>query len=234
LLAQQFGWIGLGVGLFGLIYGGEQARGFVHLSAGAALVYSVFAVTYNTSDSYAYLIPAYLIFAVWIGLGAIKMLDVLPSHMHYLAPLTAALLIAVLAWPVPATARRVDASQDTRAITFATTVLATAPGRAIVLTSGDGDSFSLWYYHYALGTRLDLVIAVAPLLDSAWYRDTLRTTYPTLQLPDRPISSWDAALATANPQLGPLCRTHQDADPPLTCAAPAARGELLGPVVGSR
>jgi hypothetical protein len=218
LLLQQFGWIGLIIGLFGLIYGGSGARGFVYLTAGAALVYSVFAMTYNTSDSFAYLIPAYLVFAIWIGLGVIKLLDILPSQTRSIAPLVAALLIAALAWPAPATARRVDASRDTRAITFATTVLSDAPERAIVLTSGDGDSFALWYYHYALRARPDLVIAVAPLLESAWYRDTLRATYPTLQLPERPSGSWEAALAAANPRLGPLCRTHQGADTPLTCA----------------
>jgi hypothetical protein len=34
------------------------------LSAALAVAYSLFAITYNTGDSFAYLIPAYLIFAI--------------------------------------------------------------------------------------------------------------------------------------------------------------------------
>jgi hypothetical protein len=33
------------------------------------VAYSAFAIGYNTADSYAYLLPAYTIFAIWIGLG---------------------------------------------------------------------------------------------------------------------------------------------------------------------
>ena len=66
---RQFGWLGLGLGCFGLLYGASKARPFVWLSAGIAALASIFAIAYNTNDSYAYLIPTYLIFAVWLGLG---------------------------------------------------------------------------------------------------------------------------------------------------------------------
>ncbi len=69
LLVRQFGWHGLGIGFFGLLYGASNARQFVWLSAGVAAVASIFAIAYNTDDSYASPIRSFLIFAIWIGLG---------------------------------------------------------------------------------------------------------------------------------------------------------------------
>jgi hypothetical protein len=113
----------------------------------------------------------------------------------------------------------VDASQDQRAIAFATRALAAAPRGAIVVTTSDRDTFALWYYHYALSRRPDIVVVVEPLLAFDWYRDNLRAVYPTLRLPARTDTTWIEAIAIANPTLGPICRTDTNREDALTCAA---------------
>ena len=217
LLVGQFGWAGLALGCFGLLYGTASSRWFIWLSAAAAAAYSAFAIAYNTADSYAYLIPAYLIFAIWIGLGTHRLLGLVEARSRRGAVLVAIGLAGLLAWPIPATARQVDASQDRRAIAFATRVLAAAPHGAIVITASDRDTFPLWYYHYALGQRSDIAVVVAPLLDFAWYRENLRAVYPQLQIPKHPDRPWIETLAALNGGLGRICRTDANSDRVLTC-----------------
>jgi len=98
----------------------------------------------------AILIPAFLIFAVWIALGAEVALRA-AARLHSYAPAAAlAALAALLAWRAATAAPQVDASADRRAIDFAERALAAAPRGAIVVTESDLDTFPLWYKHYAL------------------------------------------------------------------------------------
>jgi hypothetical protein len=217
-LVGQFGWAGVALGCFGLLYGAASSRWFIWLSAAAAAACSAFAIAYNTADSYAYLIPAYLIFAIWIGLGTHRLLGLVEARSRRGAVVVAIGLAGLLAWPIPATARQVDASQDRRAIAFATRVLAAAPHGAIVITASDRDTFPLWYYHYALGQRPDIAVVVEPLLDFEWYRENLRAVYPALTVPEHPQGPWIAALAAANGGAGRICRTDPDAERALTCS----------------
>jgi hypothetical protein len=180
----------------------------VWLTAAIAVATSAFAIAYNTGDSYAYLIPVYLVFAIWIGLGATEGLRLLaPWRM---APLVAsAALAALLAWHAVSVAPGVDASADRRAIEFADGVLAAAPPGALVLTGADRDTFPLWYVHYALGARPDVAVVVDPLLGFDWYRRNLRAVYPSLVVPGVDASTWTDTLVAANPAR-PVCRTNVD------------------------
>jgi hypothetical protein len=223
LLVQQFSWVGLGLGCYGLIYGAPAARRFVWASAGIAALALLFAIAYHTDDSSAYLIPTYLIFAIWIGLGVDLALRAITRLHRLAAAIAIAGLAILLAGRALAIMPQVDASQDRRAITYATSVLSTAPQRAIVVSDSDLDTFPLWYYHYALGQRPDLAVLVDPLLDFDWYRRNLRVVYPDLQIPETPEASWLDAIAAANRQRANLCRTHVAEPRVLTCAPLAQR-----------
>jgi hypothetical protein len=231
LLVQQFGWVGLGLGFVGLLYGGGRSRRFVWLTAALAAAYSAFALAYDSSDSYTYLNPAYIIFAVWIGLGTWALLEALATWRPRSTPLAAALLLGALLWRAPATARLVDASAVRRAIDFAERALAAASARAIVLTASDHDTFALWYYHYALGQRPDIAVIAEPLLEFAWYRDNLRAIYPALRIPEPSGAPWAAAISAANPKLGPICRTQPESSAAIACgsAATALRQAINNP-----
>jgi hypothetical protein len=217
LLVQQFGWVGLGLGCFGLIYGAPAARRFVWISAGIAALASVFAIAYNSADSNAYLIPTYLIFAIWIGLAIDQALHMLRRLHPLAAPIATLGLVILLAWRAVSILPQVDAGQDRRAITYATNVLAAAPQRAIVVSDSDLDTFPLWYYHYALGARPDLAMIVDPLLDFDWYRHNLRATYPDLHIPETTALPWLDAISTANPRRA-ICHTSALGERAVVCA----------------
>lgn len=76
----------------------------------------------------------------------------------------------------------VDASQDARAGNFVKEVFALAPENAIVFTEGDQATFSLWYFHFALDERADLVLLATDLLHYDWYQESMKRTYPSLVL----------------------------------------------------
>jgi hypothetical protein len=76
---------------------------------------------------------------------------------------------------------QVDASQDTRADSFAHEVLSAVPPEAILFTTGDRAIFALWYFHFALHERPDLAILAEDLLHFDWYQENLRA-YPSLAL----------------------------------------------------
>ncbi len=69
LLVQQFGWWGLLLGLIGLWHCLNKDRVFSIFSLLAFSAVVVYALCYNTTDSYVYLIPSYLVFATWLGVG---------------------------------------------------------------------------------------------------------------------------------------------------------------------
>lgn len=221
LLLQQAGVPGVVLGFAGLLYARTACPRFVWLSAALAGGYSLFAISYNSADSYAYLIPVFLIFAVWAGLGSALLFALLEKHTRPAAArLAVAALLLLLLARVPATLPQVDASSDQRAAHFARRVLQTAPPGAVVLTAEDRDTFALWYEHYALGKRPDLLLITEPLLAFAWYRDHLRAIYPRLRLPEQPGTDWAEAIRASSTTPPTICRTLREGDGVLTCEQP--------------
>lgn len=216
LLSQQFGWVGLLLGFGGLLYAPSRDRRFLALSAVVAIGYSAFAIGYATDDSDSYLLPAFLVFALWVGLGLAAVLGWTRARWRWSALLVVPLALALF-WNVPTTMGQVDASSDHAATDYATTIMTTAPQHALVVTSDDLDSFPLWYVHYALGQRPDLVIVVDSLLDFGWYRDNLRAVYPELHIPVEENDDWAMAIMKSNPTIGAICRTELEHQPPLVC-----------------
>jgi hypothetical protein len=216
LLRDQFGIVGIVLGFVGLLYP-PCCRRWVWITAAVAAGFSLFAIAYNSADSDAYLLPCYLIFAIWMGLGSAAVLAAVRQRHPRLAWLPAVLLVLLLAWPLPATLQQVDASRDYRAIAYGQRVMAAAPPAALLLTSSDRDTFTLWYMHHALGYRPDLVIIVEPLLAFEWYRHQVQRDYPTVRLEPQPAAPWAEHLTRHNPTLHTVCHTRLDAAEVLQC-----------------
>ncbi len=198
LLGAQFTWIGLAMGLFGLAWLARIGRGWALASGATFGLVSLFALGYNTTDSYILLLPAFVVLALWAGFGWAQALATLWRQQRRLAGVAAALGLAVPLWLLLSGYSAADASQDRTAVEFAQGVLAAAPSRAVLVSHSDLYSFVLWYEHYVRGSRPDIAIVDADLLDYSWYRDTLIRHEPGLafsalsgpqgiQAPDRPV-----------------------------------------------
>jgi hypothetical protein len=209
LVLDQFGLVGLGLIAVGLAAGRSRWPWVDRTSLWMAAAFSIFALGYNSADSSAYLIPAYLGLAWWLALGLVVVL----SWVERLRPGSAVLVIGLVvlagATRLPAIIRQVDAGHDRRALEYTEHVLRQAPPDALVLTSGDHDSFPLSYAQFALGQRPDLRLVVVPLGQFDWYRRGLGYTYPDLDLPPPDVGdvwAWEAELLARNPR--PVCRTE--------------------------
>jgi hypothetical protein len=109
LLLQQFGLPGVALGVIGLVMYWRWSRLFI-LTLWTAVVFAVFAILYGSPDSYVYLMPVFLSFALWIGLGAAGLSDRFTGRSPVLRILFALLLTGYFAGRSMSYVSQVDAS----------------------------------------------------------------------------------------------------------------------------
>ncbi len=196
LLLQQFGYIGMALGFIGLIYSYTPSRLYI-LTAWTAAVSTIFALLYGSGDSYVYLIPACVSFAIWISLGLTGLIKGLSHIRKRLAWVLSPLFFVYLFVMAVHTFPMVNASHDLRAEDFGNRVLSTAPKAAVLFVEGDRAVFAMWYFHFALHKRPDLAVLATDLLHFDWYQESLRKAYPALVLPG-PFP-FPSTIVAANP-----------------------------------
>ncbi|MBL7163073.1 MAG: DUF2723 domain-containing protein [Anaerolineales bacterium] len=221
LLAAQFGIFGLLVIIYALLFyrSRTHSRQLRWITGWMVCTFGIFALGFNTHDAYVLLIPVMVILAVWLGLGSAMLLDGL---LHWQPKVAWVSLVGVilLVLPIFLNAWRffptVDASQDVRAVTFGREVMGTAPQNAILFALDDEDTFTLWYYHFALGERPDVAVLQKRLLPEEWYRTNMRETYPDLIIPEQSGQTWYLTVMAAN-QDRPNCEITLGKPDILTC-----------------
>ena len=222
LIIAQFGLVGMVVAFYGLFFGQANHVRVKAITGWVVVVFSIFAIGYNTADSYAYLLPAFLAMAVWLGLGCATALASLEQYRAR-RPVQLALLAGLLVTLGYGAARQwpqVDASRDRAAEDFGMALMRQAPPNSLIFTHADKDTFAAWYFHLALGQRPDVTVIVEPLLEFDWYRINLSASEPRLVVPARPAPSWRQTILAANAR--PVCDAQYAADQPaLNC--PGAR-----------
>jgi hypothetical protein len=169
-----------------------------------AAAYSIYAIGYNSPDSFVYLIPVWCVAALWLAAGLDRLGEVAMTAIHGYGTharvirgpvrgfvvksvdgrlLKAILIVLLLAVPAVSAARfwrENDLSDDREAEDFVSRALDGAAPDAIILTSGDGRTFALWYAVYGLGQRPDVTPVNVSLASFDWYRRTLAEAHPDL------------------------------------------------------
>lgn len=185
LLAQYRIW-GVALGLIGFWRLAEQ-EGDRALAGGLAfLLYTIYAIGYDTTDSYVYLIPAYLVFALWIGRGVGYLLELARERRGRWASLSTVALVAAPLLPlIPLLLNysSMDLSCDVAAAQYGARVMREAPPGSTIISATDGHTFSLWYAQEVSDPRPDIVVLDQDLLQYSWYVGNLRSRYPQLSLP---------------------------------------------------
>lgn len=201
LLAEAFmGW-GLPLGLLGLQRLMRLDRSLAWGSLVSFLLISIYAIGYDTTDSYVYLLPALLIFSLWLGWGLYELGDAVRKLARarwarggsIAWGLLALLPLLSLAWNLP----RQDLSRDNEAYSYAQSSLRLVAPGAVIIAETDPQTFALWYARYALGSRPDVAVVSSNLLPYAWYRRTLHQTHPHLRLTDQagqPLTTLSAVI----------------------------------------
>jgi Protein O-mannosyl-transferase TMEM260-like len=190
LLCRQVAWWGVPVALLGLRSLWARDRALAVGSMLSFLATVAYAVGYNTTDSYVYLIPAAMLALVWTGWGLCDGLlwlrfwsAGLPGSRRRAAHVACGGgLVVLIALPLAANFAVVDASADREAHDYGIAALTEVAQDAVVLADGDRDTFVLWYFRYAEGRRPDVVVINGHLLAYRWYRESLRRWHPTIEI----------------------------------------------------
>ena len=201
-LVRQFGPWGVALGLLG-IWTLSARRRVLGLSVGIFILYSLYAIGYNTADSFVYLIPSYIIWTLWSGVGILYVLEWVREAwpgMRAAWRLTLALVcllpVASLLWNWEA----MDLSDDTQAIDYAPTTLQSVPSDAILITASDAHTFSFWYAQQVEELRTDVLVIDRDLLPYDWYRANVFPRYANVALPEGTAAGpdWLSLLVDAN------------------------------------
>lgn len=113
---------------------------------------------------------AFAVAALWAGAGAVWLLGRLRPRLAWMGAALAALPL-VLNVSAADRGRHPDASL---ARALGVSLLASAPPRAVLLASGDNDTYTSWYQQQVHRRRTDVTVIVTPLLAAEWYREELR------------------------------------------------------------
>lgn len=201
LLTEAFmGW-GIPVGLLGLQQLVRFNRSFACGSLITFCLISIYAIGYNTTDSHVYLLPAFLIFSVWIGWGLYDLGKILqkfiPSKLGHGPLIIGAGIICLPFLSLWFNFPTENLNQDDEAYIYAQQSLQSVASEAVIITDDDSRTFALWYGRYALAMRPDVAIVNYNLLPYAWYRQNLHQTHPKLCLSDqagRPLTTLSAFI----------------------------------------
>ena len=206
-LTQQFAWPGLMAAALGAAALWTANRALFVATGTTVALGSIFAIGYNTSDSYLYLLPALVCLGLWLGAGVNWLVSALARQTQQ--SVRAATMLAI-ALPLVAGAHRfptLNLSDDRAVYDFEAAILDQAPAEAIVLSERDCHTFALWYFQLALGQRPDIVVADIDLLEYSWYDAQLSSQLGLPASVGALLAGKDETLQQASEILNrPVCR----------------------------
>ena len=220
LLTRQFSWIGVGVVALGAAALWTADRSLLLASGATVVLCSVFAIGYDATDSYLYLVPALVCAGLWLGVGADWLIGAAATRAGWVAKVAVGLVVVLPTAAMLIRFPAMDLRRERAAYEFEAAVLARAPPGAVILSERDAHTFALWYFQHAQGHRADVVVVDRGLLGYDWY---------TVQLARRLAASppGEAFPATEEGDLlqdakildRPICRIDADGTG-LWCAEP--------------
>lgn len=125
---------------------------------------------------YAY-VGSFYAFAVWIGLGVLKVRDWFSKKLPLATAACAATLLCLVAVPVLMAQQEWDdhdRSKKELPRDLAKDYLESCAPNAILFTYGDNDTYPLWYAQEVEGIRPDIRVINVSLLGIDWYINELR------------------------------------------------------------
>lgn len=182
------------LGIFFQAYSGKKGTQqfwvtfFLFFMTGLAIVVYLNQSPYQPRErDYAYA-GSFYAFCIWIGLGAIAIINGLQKYLK-VPPTIAAALGTFLSLLVPVqmvsqTWDDHDRSGRYVARDFGMNYLTTCEPNSIIFTNGDNDTFPLWYAQEVEGYRTDVRVCNLSYLQTDWYIDQMkRQAYDSEPLP---------------------------------------------------
>ena len=194
LLLQQYGPVGLALGLLGaLALLLRDWRAFM-LLAMSYLAVVAFCLAYRIGDIADLFTPSYLLFALFMGFGLEAISFILSSPLrdrHRRLATSAATVVALAGFLLPlnlavSNLPAVDRSADGTRARWAQLLEEPVPGASILVTNDRDEMMPFWYLQFVEGYRPDMLGLFPRILPSAGYANVVRLL-DTVQATGRPI-----------------------------------------------
>lgn len=207
LVLEQFAPWGFILGIIGIWISLRQAKWLAAGLATSTAIVVVYASIYAAENAEVYLLPMYLVFTIWLGIGAGGVLQLLSSRISqstqapnqassraWLALPAAILLILPVAYGI-INFGEISLSSDTQAIDSARSSLESLPTGAILLTSTDQETFGMEYTQQVLEVRPDVAITDTRLVGRNWYSSRQSSAYSQVVFPHSSSGSDSAVMS---------------------------------------
>jgi len=181
LLLDQFTpvWIWLGViGFFRLFQKEWKLASFSFLIFFSDIIY---ALNYDIPDIEPYFLPAFFIFALWIGVGIEMVMRILKKRLK--GEIFRIALLLFLSPPLTiflSHFRKENQKNNYIPYDYGMNVLHSVEEKGIVITNNWDIYSPILYIRYLEGKRKDVVMIDKELLRRSWYFDYLKKEYPWL------------------------------------------------------
>jgi hypothetical protein len=193
LVFYQFNPLGLFIGLMAIPTLRKYLPALWAASVISIAILSVYSVTYNSFDFEVLMIPVFILFSMWIGIGFAKIASALTEQGDALKTQTTwqkslfsqpILVLGVLAFALlPGMSLALnyadqDLSDDRTALQHAEGILDAVPDWSVLISQTEETLFSLWYVRYVKSPNRDVAVIAAPLLQFDWYLKDIHRTFP--------------------------------------------------------
>jgi len=207
---SQFHPLGIFLGLMGTATLWTKERTFLLASLASIIGLTVYSVSYWTVDFEVLTIPTYLVFSVWVGVGAQRLLSGISDWAGsvrekrwpraVITTRTFWLLVLVGFAALPATTIVLNYSEQDRrndrlALELARGIMDSVPDGSLILAADEARTFSLWYLSYVEQRERDVVPISAPLLQFDWYWRDTHERYPD-RFPPAPPDDPEQIMST--------------------------------------
>jgi len=221
LLFTQYTIVGTVIGIAGLTTIWSYSREFVYASLASIFAITIYSVSYATPDSFIYLISAFMVFSLWLGVGiALLGTEVsrysvrfrrFASHQHRVQVGVFVLVILVIpVWSVVNGWSEIDISGHSEPADYAERTIAEVAGGVLLVE--EPELFSLVYQSQVANPELDVMVVGPGMLQFEWYWDSLVKFYGDRMPLEMPDSFNDRVGAVVGHNLGvvPVYATDTD------------------------
>jgi len=194
---------------------------------------------------YAY-VGSYFAFAIWIGVGAIALVEWAGKAFKSLAPgaiawiLTGAGLLLVPVNMFALNYKSHSRAGNYVAWDYSYNLLTTCEKDAILFTNGDNDTFPLWYLQTVENVRTDVRVVNLSLFNTGWFIKQIRDKEPKVPLPAKLTDAYIENVIESRDYTGLIERRWQQIrkvklggaspdDPPMTWEVPGTISYPVGP-----
>ena len=186
LVLRQFSVVGLFLGILGawrLRISNSPPLVFTGLLFLVSIAYSV---TYHTSDSKVYMLPAFLVFSLWMGVGLHWLINEAAEsvELRRVLPIPLFLALAVVAFiSVPGLQlllnfQGISLREERESFDYAQGVFQRVEQNAVIIADTELEMFSLWYYSYVVEEGDGPTVLSTRLMQFDWYILGQRERHP--------------------------------------------------------